>query len=178
MRVLRIGVLVGVVSGAIMAVWSMLALWITGSGFWLPLNLVAHTFWRSAPLNATFSAPAMVIGLVVHMTVAIAFGTAVVALVQRLPGHRSLVIAGGILFVAVVWPVMQYGVWYSIDERAAEGFSEWIFAVAHLIFGLFAATIAAIGVDDEETRARGRRAAAAAPQPDAPGSLFQPHHRR
>lgn len=177
-RALRIGVPVGITAGAIMAVWSMVAMWITGNGFWIPLNLVAHTFYRAAPLNATFSAPALVIGLAVHMTVAIIFGTAITVLVWRLPGQRSLVIAGGILFIAVVWPVMQYGVWYSIDETAAEGFTDWVFAVAHLIFGVVAAGIAAVAVADDEPVARGRHAVGSAPQPEpAPGSLFEPYRR-
>ncbi len=177
-RALRVGVPVGIAAGAVMAVWSMVAMWITGQGFWMPLNLVAHTFYRSAPLNAAFSAPALAIGLAVHMTVAIVFGTAITLLVRQLPGHRSLVIAGGILFIAVVWPVMQYGVWYSLDEPAAEGFTDWVFAVAHLIFGLVAASIAAVAVADDAPVTRGRHSAVAAPRPDPPGSLFQPARRR
>src|SRR5258707_13231807 len=114
-RALRVGVLGGVAAGTVMALWAMAAMWVTGSGFWTPLNLIAHTFFRSAPLNGTFSAPALVIGLAVHMTVASAFGTAIAVLARLLPGTRSLVIAGGILLVAVVWPAMQWGVWYKID---------------------------------------------------------------
>jgi hypothetical protein len=179
-RALRIGVPGGIVGGAVMALFSMIAMLLTRSGFWIPINLIAHTFYRSAPLNGTFSAPALVVGVAVHMTVASIFGTAIVALARRLPGARSLVIAGGILFVAVVWPVMQYGVWYSIDERAAEGFTEWIMAVAHLIFGLIAASMAAIAIADDETVARGRHAARRTPaQPDlSPGSLFTPNRQR
>jgi hypothetical protein len=163
-----------------MAVWSMAAMWVTGSGFWTPLNLIAHTLYRSAPLNGTFSAPALIVGLAIHMTVAGAFGTAIALLAQRLPGARSVVIAGGILFVAVVWPVMQWGVWYKLDEVAAEGLTDWIFAVAHLVFGLTAAGMAAIGVVDDETAKRGRHAAGRTPPPASPppGSLFQPNRRR
>jgi len=178
-RALRIGVPAGIAAGVVMAVWLMVVMWITGSGIWLPMNLVAHTFYRSAPLSDTFSAPALAIGLAVHMSMAVIFGTAIAALVQRLPRQRSLVIAGGILFAAVVWPVMQYGVWYWIDERAAEGVTGWVFAGAHLIFGLLAASIAAIGVADEETGTRGRRTVMSTPQPDpSAGSLFQPDRRR
>jgi hypothetical protein len=179
MRTLRVGVTVGIVAGVVMAVWSMVAMWITGSGFWTPLNLVAHTFYRSAPLNAMFSAPAMVIGLTVHMTVASIFGIAIAALAQRLPARRSLVIAGGILFVAVVWPVMQYGVWYSLDETAAEGFTDWVFAFGHLVFGLVAASMAAIAIADDETAARTQHVSERTPPPPdrAPRSLFQPDRR-
>jgi hypothetical protein len=178
MRVLRVGVLAGIVAGAVMAVWSMAAMWVTGSGFWLPLNLIAHTFHRSAPLDARFSAPALVIGLAVHMTVASIFGIAITGLAQRLRRTRTLVIVGGLLFTAVVWPVMQWGVWYSIDEPAAEGFKEWIFAGAHLIFGVAAAGFASIAVADDETvtRERGRHAAGrtAVPPAAAPENFFLP----
>ena len=40
-RALRVGVPSGMSAGAVMAVWSMVAMWIVGSGFWTPLNLIA-----------------------------------------------------------------------------------------------------------------------------------------
>jgi hypothetical protein len=177
-RALRVGVRGGMVAGVVMAVWSMAAMWATGSGFWTPLNLIAHTFYRSAPLNGTFSAPALIVGLAVHMTVASAFGVAIAMLAYLLPGTRTLIIAGGILFVAVVWPVMQWGVWYKLDETAAEGFTEWIFAIAHLLFGVFAAGIASIGIANDESARRGRHAAGRTVRQPEPGSLFQPNRHR
>ena len=179
-RALRVGVPGGMIAGVVMALWSMCAMWVIGSGFWTPVNLIAHTFYRSAPLDGAFSAPALVIGLAVHMTVAGAFGFTIALLAQLLPGTRSLVIAGGILFVAVVWPVMQWGVWYKLDESAAEGISEWVFAVAHLVFGMLAAGLASIGIENEEIAKRARHAAGRTPPQAslAPGSLFQPDRRR
>jgi hypothetical protein len=178
MRALRVGVPGGMAAGAVMAAWSMAAMWVMGTGFWTPLNLIAHMFYRAAPLNATFSALAVVIGLAVHMTVASFFGTAIAVLAQGLHGARSRVIVGGILLVAVVWPVMQWGLWYNLDENAAEGFTDWIFAGAHLVFGVAAAGFAAIAFEDERAAGRGRHAAGRPlPQP-APGSLFQPARRR
>jgi hypothetical protein len=180
MRAVRIGVPGGMIAGAVMALWAMAAMWVTGSGFWTPMNLIAHTFYKSAPLGATFSAPATLVGLAVHMTVASAFGVAIAALALLWPGKRSLVIVGGILLVAVVWPVMQWGVWYKLDEDAAEGFTDWIFAVAHLVFGISAAGMASIAVADDETARRGRHAAGRRPPSagPAPGSLFQPNRRQ
>jgi hypothetical protein len=176
LRALRVGVLAGMAAGAVMAVWSMAAMWVTGSGFWLPLNLIAHTFYRSAPLDATFSAPALAIGLAVHMTVASIFGIAITGLAQRLRRPRLLVIVGGLLFAAVVWPVMQWGVWYSIDEPAAEGFKEWIFAGAHLIFGIAVAGFASIAVagDEPVMRERGRHAAGRTPAQPFPRQQLSP----
>ena len=179
MKALRIGVLSGVAAGALFAAWSMAAMWVTGQGFWIPLNLIAHTFYKSAPLDGTFNGHAALIGLGVHMTVAIVFGTALAVISQWMPASRSLVITGGVLFIAVVWPVMQYGVWYQLDEQAAEGFNDWIFAGAHLIFGLTAAGIATLTIADDGS-ARGRHAAGRRPaqQLPPPGSLFRPDRRR
>jgi len=180
MRALRIGVPGGMAAGLVMALWSMAAMAATGSGFWKPMNLIANTFYREAPLNGTFNAPALIIGLGIHMAVASFFGTLIALLALRLPGARSLVIAGGILLVAVVWPIMQWGVWYRLDEQAAEGYTDWIMAVAHLMFGLTAAMFAALAIADDETPKRGRHAAGRMPAQaePAPGSLFQPRRRR
>jgi hypothetical protein len=166
-------------AGVVMALWSMAAMWVTGSGFWTPLNLIANTFYRSAPLDGTFSAPALVIGLGIHMAVASFFGTMIALLAQKMPGSRSLVIAGGILLVAVVWPVMQWGVWYRLDEAAAEGYTDWIMAVAHMMFGVTAAGFAALAIADDEAPRRGRHAAGRpVPADPPPGSLFQPQRRQ
>jgi hypothetical protein len=163
-----------------MALWAMAAMWVTGSGFLTPLNLIAHTAYRAAPLNGAFSAPALAVGLAIHLTLSSLFGTAVALLAHVMPGSRSLVVAGAILFVAAVWPVMQWEIWYKIDEAAAEGFTDWIFAVAHLMFGVTAAALAALGFADDDAAKRGRHAASRRqPQPAAvPGSLFQPNRRR
>jgi hypothetical protein len=166
------------VAGVVMALWSMAAMWVAGTGFWTPMNLIANTFYRAAPLNGTFSAAGLAVGLAVHMTVASFFGTLIALFAQRMPGARSLVISGGILLIAVVWPVMQWGIWYKLDEAAAEGYTDWIMAVAHLMFGVTAAGFAALAIADDEDH-RGRHAAGRTPQPasPAPGSLFQPQSR-
>jgi hypothetical protein len=65
-KILRAGVAGGMAGGAVMAMFSMIMLWLAGSGFWTPLNLIAHTVWRSAPLDGRFSVAALVIGIAVH----------------------------------------------------------------------------------------------------------------
>jgi len=149
-RVLRAGIAGGIAGGMAMAVFSMIMLRLAGSGFWTPLNLIAHTFWRAAPLDGTFSAPALVIGMAVHMMMAVLFGTLIAAAAYRLPAARSLVIAGGMLFATLLWAVMQYGIWRAIDARAAQAFTPWVFAVAHLLFGMMAAAFAAMGIPDAD----------------------------
>jgi hypothetical protein len=78
-RIMRAGIAGGIAGGMVMAAFSMIAMWLAGSGFWTPLNLIAHTFWRAAPLDGTFSAAALVIGVGVHMTMAILVGTLIAA---------------------------------------------------------------------------------------------------
>jgi hypothetical protein len=149
-RVVRAGIAAGIAGGAVMAVFSMIMMWLARSGFWTPLNLIAHTFWRSAPLDGTFSGPALVIGMAVHMTMAMLCGTLIAAAAFRLPGARSLVIAGGMLFTALLWAVMQYGIWRAVDAAAAQDFTPWVFALAHLLFGMMAAAWAAIAIPDAD----------------------------
>ena len=149
-RVLRAGSAGGMTGGAVMAAFSMITLWLAGSGFWTPLNLIAHTFWRSAPLDGRFSGAALVIGLAVHLTMAMLFGALIAAAAVRIPGARSLVIAAGILFTVVLWAVMQYGIWRAVDATAARDFTPWVFAVAHLLFGMMAASWAAIAIPDAD----------------------------
>lgn len=129
----------------------MIMLWLAGSGFWTPLNLIAHTFWRAAPLDGRFSAPALIIGKAVHMTMAMLFGIPIAATAHRLPAARSVVIAGGMLFAALLWTVMQYGIWRALDAATAQAFTPWVFVVAHLLFGMMAAAFGAIWIPDADT---------------------------
>jgi hypothetical protein len=79
------------------------------------------------------------------------FGTLIAAAAYRLPAVRSLVIAGGMLFAALLWAVMQYGIWRAVDAAAAQAFTGWVFAVAHLLFGMMAASFAALAITDADT---------------------------
>lgn len=164
----KAGVLGGILGGVLMAAWLMLILWLTGVGFWTLLNLITNTFWRGAPLGPAFSAAALVIGLIVHVMLSVLFGVLIAIAASRLPGSRSLVIAAGGLFGAVLWAVMQYGIWRAADPAAARVITPWLFASAHLIFGLMVVLVAAILVpDDEGTHTLGHA-------PSAAQDLFTP----
>lgn len=154
---LRAGAIGGVLGGVMMAVWLMFILWLVGTGFWTLLNLIANTFWRGAPLGDTFTWQAVVIGLVVHVLMSVLFGTLIALAAWWLPWPRSLIIAGGALFGPALWLVMQYGIWHAADPAAAQVITPWVFAVAHLIFGVLAAATAAIVTSDEKAAARRRR---------------------
>src|ERR1700761_2972740 len=151
---LRAAAIGGVLGGLRMAVWLMFILWLTGIGFWTLLNLITNTFWRSVPLDAKFSLWAVIIGLVAHVVVSFIFGSLIALAARLLPGSRSLIIASGALFGPVIWVVMQYGIWRAVDPAAAQIITPWVFAVAHLIFGVLAAAVAAIVTTDEKAAAR------------------------
>jgi hypothetical protein len=147
------GALAGLAGGMVMAMWSMIVLWLTGSGFWTPLNLIAHTLWRSAPVDATFSVGATVIGLVVHMMMSMVLGmvlAAIVDMVGALGADRVRRAGTGMVFGVVVWLVMQYAVWKVADPTAAPLFTPWVFALGHLMYG------AATGLGLSRTSAEGR----------------------
>lgn len=129
------------VGGMAMAMWSMIVLWLAGTGFWSPLNLIAHTLWRSAPLGATFSVGALLLGLLLHMMMSMVRGMvlAVVAAKAGVLGRsRGSLALTGMVYGLIVWIVMQYVVWRIADPAAAEAFTPWVFAVAHVMYGIVA----------------------------------------
>lgn len=130
------GALAGVVGGMVMAMWSMIVLWLTGSGFWQPLNLIAHTVWRDAPLDARFSLGAALLGLVVHMMTSMMVGVVFALAMQRIHGNLAAVAGLGMAVGVVMWLVMQYAVWRIVDPGAARAFTPWVFGVGHAMFGL------------------------------------------
>src|ERR1700742_3732840 len=149
---LKAGAIGGIIGGVMMAVWLLIILWLTGTGFWTLLNMITNTVWRSAPLGSKFSRAAVIIGLIVHVLVSCRSGSLIVVAAWRLPGPPSLIIASGALFGPVIWLVMQFGIWHAVDPAAAQVITPWVFAVAHLIFGLLAAATAAIVASDEKHR--------------------------
>jgi uncharacterized OsmC-like protein len=102
------------------------------------------------PLNQKFNVWSLIIGLVVHVLVSFIFGSLIALAAWRLPRSRSLIIACGALVGPVIWVVMQYGIWRAVDPAAAQIITPWVFAIAHLIFGVLAAAVAAIITTDEK----------------------------
>lgn len=129
------GALAGAVGGMVMAMWSMIMLWATHAGFWTPLNLIAHTFWRGAPLDSQFSFDAAVLGLFVHMMMSMVLGAVFAIGVQRFRGQAASLAATGMVYGLVVWMLMQYVVWLIVDAEAAEAFTPWVFGIGHAMFG-------------------------------------------
>ncbi len=135
MQIVTRGALAGAVGGMVMAMWSMIVLWAAHAGFWEPLNLIAHTFWRAAPLGSEFSFGAAVLGLIVHMMMSMVLGVVFALGAQRIRGQAATLAGIGMAFGLVVWVLMQYIVWPIVDADAAEAFTPWVFAVGHAMFG-------------------------------------------
>jgi uncharacterized membrane protein YagU involved in acid resistance len=137
----RVGALAGLLGGVVMAMWSMVALAATGPGFWTPVNLIAHTIWRGAPIDGGFSAGALLLGLMVHLAMSVVFGVILAALVGRLAGTLPALLAAGMAFGLAAWLLNQYVTWPVIDQTAAQAFTPWVLAVGHLLFGLVTAVL-------------------------------------
>jgi hypothetical protein len=168
-QVLKRGALAGAGGGMVMAMWSMIVLWLTGAGFWTPVNLIASTVWRGAPLDARFSGGAVVLGLAVHMTMSMALGMAVAVAVRAvtpLAARPAVLAMTGMVFGIAVWLVMQYGLWPAVDAAAAPRFTPWMFALGHVMFGAVTALLA--GTSLVRHAARTPRLAAAPAGPGAP----------
>jgi hypothetical protein len=143
-RTITRGTMAGMVGGMMMGMFAMLAMWLDGqpeTGFWTPLNLIAHTVWRGAPLDAEFSGGALVLGGVIHMMMSMGLGAAVAVIVSkasRLGRSLGSRVLTGLVIAMTVWIVMDFIIWPLIDSAAADAFTTWIFAVAHAVFGMTA----------------------------------------
>jgi hypothetical protein len=130
------------VGGMRMGMFAMLAMWLDGqrdTGFWTPLNLIAHTIWRGAPLDAEFSGGGLVLGGIIHMMMSMGLGAGIAVLVSRVTRLGATLgsrIVTGVVIAMTVWAVTEYVIWPLIDSAAADAFTTWIFAVAHLVFGM------------------------------------------
>jgi hypothetical protein len=130
------------VGGMMMGMFAMLAMWLDGqreNGFWTPLNLIAHTLWRGAPLDYEFSAGGLVLGGIIHMMMSMGLGAAIAVLVSKVPRLGATLgsrVVTGVVIAMTVWVVMEYIIWPLIDSAAADAFTTWIFAVAHLVYGM------------------------------------------
>lgn len=138
-RIARLGVLTGITGGSVMAVFAMIAMGALGQGTFTLINLIAHTFWRDAPLDGSYVFSALVIGLGAHLVVSMFVGTVIAFFVER--GSLD---GGIIFFIAVIIGVgawmTQNLVWPTLDDAAHNEFTPWVLAVAHVMFALGAAT--------------------------------------
>ncbi len=160
-RVLRFGVIVGVIGGTVMAAWLMVMSTILGDGLFTPVNIIAHTFWKSAPLGGDFNLGALLLGTLIHLIIACTIGTILSWMVERNAFNGGTIVTLGIGIAAVAWIVQAFA-WPAVDEQAAATKVAWAFAMGHMIFGV---GIALILNWLRDVRHAGRLAGAAVEEP-------------
>lgn len=131
------GALLGAVGGMVMAMWSMIALAATGDGFFAPVNFIAHSVWRDAPLDGGFNGAAFVLGIVIHMMVSMMLGVMIVAGTSRRSISTGSAVAVSIGVPMAAW-AGQLVVWNAIDPDARSLFTPWVLFVGHLMFAMVA----------------------------------------
>ena len=134
-RTARFGILVGLTGGTLMAMWVMAVSALTGHGFLTPVNLIAHTLWRGAPLDGQFTLASLELGLLIHLTISICIGLVLAVLVERQALDGAVVFFLALLLGMGAWVVQSFA-WPSIDDAAGSSMVPWIFAMAHVIFSV------------------------------------------
>lgn len=137
---LRRGAVAGAAGGMAMAMWSMIVLAAIGDGFWRPVNLIAHLGWSSAPLDGSFSAGALAIGLMAHMALAMMLGIAISLIAVQFGGGTlsTLLISMGVAMAAWIGGAI---VWNAVDSEGFDAFTPWVLATGHLMFGMAAGAV-------------------------------------
>ncbi len=136
----RRGAVAGAAGGMAMAMWSMIVLAATGDGLWRPVNLIAHLGWSSAPLDGSFSAGALAIGLTAHMAFAMMLGIAIALVVSRFDGGTAatVLISMGVAMAAWIGGAI---VWNAVDGEGFDAFTPWVLATGHLMYGMAAGAV-------------------------------------
>lgn len=139
-RTIQLGVATGVIGGLVMAAFAMTTMALTGHGFWTVVNVIAHTFWKGAPLDGAFSPGAALLGVAIHLVVSTIVGTVIAEFVMRgdLDGGVIFLVALGIGVVA--WVVQTFA-WPAIDPTSHQAFTAWVLAAAHAVFGVSTALV-------------------------------------
>jgi hypothetical protein len=116
----------------------MIALAAIGDGFFTPVNLIAHSLWRGAPLDGTFDGAALALGLVIHMMVSMVLGVVIIALTDS-PRLGTAARSGIAMGIPVAAWAGQLLAWEVVDPTARAAFTPWVLFVGHVMFGVVAA---------------------------------------
>ncbi|MBT3247697.1 MAG: hypothetical protein HN567_04665 [Actinobacteria bacterium] len=146
---IRKGALAGMIGGAMMAMFSMVAMAADGEGFWAPVNLIAHTIWDGAPLNGDFDFGALALGMGVHMMLSMMIGVMALGVAQQFATTSTVALAIGMAVALGAW-VGQEVIWPEIDQVAADGYTNWVLLVGHVIFGMVLGAAAATSANNHQ----------------------------
>ncbi|MQA24387.1 MAG: hypothetical protein GEU94_02715 [Micromonosporaceae bacterium] len=141
------GVLAGLVGAIAFTVFCSIVFAIAGGGALKPINLVAYTFWDSAPNSSRFHTGGLVLGMVILALAGIGIGAPLALLLHNLgPPHWALVLGLPIVIVNVLWAPGHYLIWPAIHPEAAGAFPPLWAWIGHSLYGLaFGMTTLALG---------------------------------
>lgn len=135
--VLRV-IIAGVIGGLAFALFSMIWFGLGDRTAWYPLNLVAHTLWRGAPVDGGFHPGAAVLGVITLGAVGV-LAIAPFAVLAVGAGMNPLVaIIGASIYANVIWVFGHYLVWEKLDPVSATSFAPGAAWTAHFVAGLAA----------------------------------------
>jgi hypothetical protein len=133
---IKIGIVAGITGAIVMAMWSMGYAAAQGLGFFLPMRLIAATFFGVEALVG--GAGVLLAGMMLHFVTASAWGVLFALLLPRRAGYGLSLLAGLIYGAVVVLAVMTYGILPLLDpimrERVELTMFSWI--VTHVIYGV------------------------------------------
>lgn len=133
---IKIGIIAGVTGAILMAMWSMGYAAAQGLGLFLPLRLIAATFFGVEALVG--GAGVLLTGMMLHFVTASAWGVLFALLLPRDAGYAVSLLAGAAYGGIVVLVVMTYAILPALDqvmrERVELTWFSWV--VTHLIYGV------------------------------------------
>lgn len=138
------GLIGGAIAGVVMGAFAMVAMAISGDGFFHPLELIGSIWWGAL----TTGTGVIVVGLLTHLAVAMALGLLYSYL---FPFAKVEPVVQGLVYGAVVWFLAQIVVLPQVAEYISDGFAVWMFLGAHLLFG------ASLGFYEDLADRRGAR---------------------
>jgi len=141
------GLSAGIVGGAFMVIPAAVWGWLTGHGFWYPVNLLAGMISpRIAKLPAAdleqLHRDWLVYAVGMHAALSIAFGVALGLLSPRLPDIPAAM-SWGALLMPVLWTALSYSVMDVVSPVLARRVDWPWFVVSQFVFGLTASVVVA-----------------------------------
>lgn len=134
----RVGLIGGVVAGAVMAL--AMALWglLTGNGIWYPVNLIAATLLphlqAASPAQlALFDPMGALVGTLIHFGISIVLGLIFAVVLPTLPGSTLL---WALIVGPLLWVGAQYAVLPVLNPRMEELVNQPTFIAAHVAYSL------------------------------------------
>lgn len=128
------GALTGITAGLIMALIAMIFGYVMGMDFWLLPKMIAATFLGADAL--TGGVGSVILGLIVHLVVAAAYGILFAFLTPRITSPSSD-FGLGIAYGVIIWAVMTFIVLPLFNDLMRERVAliPFTWFINHLVFG-------------------------------------------